>query len=130
MRLTPLLLLLLAPDLALAWPPNGVRLTGAPDDQVAPWLVSDGEGGTFVGWQDFRAYGSGGSTGLGIECYIQRVTSAGQLAPGWPIDGLVVGTGPWHQFPAAMLPDGSGGVLIVYGDTGSTTGIDIIYGNF
>ena len=119
MRWSPLfpLLVALTPAIASAWPLNGARLTAAPWEQQGPELVGDGAGGAFVSWADFRDYGSGGSSGLGIETYLQHVTAAGYIAPGWPADGLLVGTGPWGQSPRALRLDGSGGVLVVYADT-------------
>src|SRR5262245_996032 len=115
MRWSPLLLLVLAPTLAWCWPPNGVRLTGAPDDQAGPEITSDGAGGAFVSWADWRNFSP---QNTGTDLYLQRVTAAGQVAPGWPVDGLAVATGPKTQGNGwRMLPDGVGGVLIVYGDT-------------
>ncbi len=116
MRLPALYLLLLAPNLALAWSPNGVRLTGAPFAQVVPQITSDGAGGAFVSWADQRDYFNGTPIGRN-DCYLQRVTVAGQIAPGWPLDGLPVATGPGDQGSGILIPDGSGGVLIVFGDT-------------
>ena len=114
MRWSPLLLLLLAPSLATAWPPNGARLTGAIRPQVAPMIASDGVGGAFVAWQDQRDYFD--PLNYLTDLYLQRVTLTGQIAPGWPSDGLAVATGPGFQFPEAILPDGNGGLLIAYGD--------------
>lgn len=111
------LLLLFAPALATAaWLPNGVRMTGARDDQSFPRIVSDGAGGAFVTWYDYRAYGSGGPGTLGIECYLQHVDAAGQLVPGWPQDGLLVGTGFWDQQSAALIADGQGGAFLAFLD--------------
>lgn len=116
MRLLLLLFTLLAPSLALAWPANGVRLTGAWDAQGGPRVANDGAGGAYVVWTDVRDYFSGTPIGRN-DCYLQRVTAAGQIAAGWPADGLAVATGPGHQLPEALAPDGSGGVLVVFSDT-------------
>ena len=110
------LLILLAPSLALAaWPLDGVRLTGAQDDQAGPEMISDGSGGAFVSWADWRNFGA---LNTGTDLYLQRVSASGLLSPGWPVDGLAVAVGPGTQGNEwRMAPDGSGGVLIVYGDT-------------
>ena len=111
------LLMLLAPSFTMAaWPPNGIRITGARDDQSYPRIVSDGAGGAFVTWYDYRAYGSGGPGTLGIECYLQHVDASGQLVPGWPADGLLVGTGFWDQQSAALISDGEGGAFLAFLD--------------
>src|SRR5262245_54315104 len=120
MRWLPLLLPLLAPSLASAWQPNGVRLTGAQREQTRPLLASDGAGGAYVAWLDYRA--SGAPLDLGIGLYLQHVTGTGQIAPGWPADGLAVAAGPGHQGAEALIPDGSGGVLVVFQDTGADEG--------
>src|SRR6266545_7426218 len=108
-RWLPLFLIALAPSLASAWQPNGVRITGAPNDQQGPLLASDDMGGAFLTWLDFRAYPD-------FDLYLQHVTAMGQIAPGWPVDGLPVAAGPGAQFAWTMIPDGSGGVLVLYGD--------------
>lgn len=116
MRFFPLLLSVMAPTLAFAWPLNGVRVTGAFDIQGAPRITSDGTGGAFIAWQDLRDYFSGIPNSR-TDCYLQRVTASGQIAPGWPQDGVVIAVGPGHQFPEQLLPDGTGGVLVLYSDT-------------
>ena len=79
MRRSPFgLLILLAPSLALAaWPLDGVRLTGAQDDQAGPEMISDGSGGAFVSWADWRNFGS---LNTGTDLYLQRVTASGLLS--------------------------------------------------
>ena len=121
MRWSPLLLFLtLAPGQVWAWTPNGVRLTGAPDDQAGPVIIGDGVGGAFVSWADWRNFSA---QNTGTDLYLQRVTAAGQVAPGWPLDGLQVAGGPKTQGSNwNMSPDGSGGVLIVYSDLGADAG--------
>lgn len=115
MRWLPLLLLALIPRFASAWQADGVRLTRAMDSQVGPVIASDGDGGAFVSWADFRDFGPLNS---GSDLYLQRVTALGQIAPGWPLDGVLVAGGPGTQGNSwRMCPDRTGGVLIVYGDT-------------
>jgi hypothetical protein len=99
-----------------AWPPNGARLTGAFDAQVGPLIVSDGAGGAFVAWTDQRDYFRVEPSSRN-DAYIQRVTALGQIATGWPTDGLPIAAGPEHQTPMSVAPDGSGGVLVVIADT-------------
>ncbi len=114
------LLLTVAPDLVSAWPINGVRLTGAPREQDRPIVASDGLGGAFVAWLDFRA--SGPPLEFGNDLYLQRVTSAGQIASGWPPDGLAIAARPGNQGASTMVPDGVGGALIPYRDASVDAG--------
>lgn len=111
MRWSPLLFCFLTPGLAWCWPPNGVRLTGAPFAQVTPRITSDGSGGAFVAWVDQRDLPIDRS-----DCYLQHVTANGAIAPGWPPDGLPVVSAPGNRAPAALLADGDGGVLVAFGD--------------
>jgi hypothetical protein len=54
----------------------------------------------------------------GEDIYLQRLTGSGQVAPGWPPDGLPVCTAAGTQgIPEhGIVPDGFGGVLLVWGD--------------
>ena len=114
MRWLPLFfLLVLAPGPVSAWPVDGLRVTGAPRPQQAPRLASDGQGGVFVTWADYRG---NAQLGLGTEVYVQHVTAFGQIALGWPADGLLVATGPENQ-NGLIFADGLGGVLVLYVDT-------------
>ena len=115
-----LLLVALAPSPAIAWQANGVRVTGAPFDQLAPQLAGDGMGGAFVVWSDFRS--DTPPLNFSVDIYMQHVTATGQIAAGWPADGLPVVTGPGAQGADLIMPDGGGGVLIFYRDTSADDG--------
>ena len=116
MRWCPVMLLLLFPSLAVAWPVGGARLTGAFDEQVGPEIMADGSGGAYVSWADWRDFIASQSNLS--DLYMQHVTSSGDIAPGWPMDGLRIAGGSGTQGSVwRMAPDGVGGVLIVFGDT-------------
>ncbi|MGH7724797.1 MAG: hypothetical protein ACREOU_05150 [Candidatus Eiseniibacteriota bacterium] len=85
------------------WTPNGAPLTLAPQNQNQPIAVSDGGGGAYVAWIDTR----NGNP----DVYVQRVTAAGTIAPGWPDDGLAVCTHNATQSDLAIGSDGFGAVL-------------------
>jgi len=92
--------------LAPSWPPKGTPATRAPADQWLTDIVADGQGGAFVVWFDFPNY----------DVYAQHVLGNGQIAPGWPVDGLPVGVAPRTQWEARLLPDGAGGVFVAWDD--------------
>lgn len=106
-----------ATDAAAAqWPPGGVRLCGATGDQGsgdAPGrranAVADGAGGAFVAWHDRRS-DSG-------DIYVQHVRYDGQVAEGWPEDGVAASRAPGLQDLPAVAPDGAGGVFVVWQDS-------------
>lgn len=107
---TPLLLGVLgatADPVAADWPPEGVLLcTPGVCDANRVMVCTDGAGGAFVVWGDWRD----------ADIYVQRVTSSGAIAPGWPADGVPMVVDPAHQGLGMAVPDGSGGVIAVWVD--------------
>lgn len=105
--------------LAVAWPcplraqwgANGVVVAAPPAAPLFPKICSDGAGGAYIGWMDDRDY----LTHEG-DIYAQRVTAGGQIAPGWPADGVPVCRVPGSQFVARVAPDATGGVFVVWHD--------------
>jgi hypothetical protein len=105
-RIIPLVLvssLVLSPIAAqAAWPadPNvNVPVCTATNYQMYPAIASDGGGGVYVAWQDYR-------TGGIADLYLQRLTASG--APFWTDGGIAVCTAANQQQYVAMIPDGSG----------------------
>lgn len=99
-------------------PPSGTVGTGD--------CIPDGLGGYYYAWADYR-------DGYGLpfpayedyyDIYLQRITSAGQVAPGWPLDGVPVCLMPGRQWFPRLAADGSGGVFVAWGpDGGEGNGI-------
>jgi len=67
----------------------------------------DGAGGAFIVWDDRRNV-----LASGFDIYAQHVLANGQLAAGWPIDGLALMTQPGWQENGQLLPDGAGGIFV------------------
>ena len=90
-----------APGPALAaWPPGGVQLCQTCQGRY-PLVVPDGTGGGFVVWEDSR----NGSS----DIYAQHVTAAGEIAAGWPVDGVPLCTAPLEQLMGQFgVSDGGG----------------------
>lgn len=95
--------------IAEGWPLGGRPACRADfsQDQVA--LASDGAGGVFVAWQDFRDLRS-------ADIYLQRIRPDGELASDWPADGRCVVQGDGDQSSPALVEDGAGGVILVWQD--------------
>jgi hypothetical protein len=105
-------LLAAASPAAAQWPispSTNLPVSTAIGDQAEPASASDGAGGVFVAWADRRG-------GVTWDVYLQRVTGAGTIAPGWPAGGLAVTTNTGSQANLAIAPDGSGGVVIAWQD--------------
>lgn len=71
--------------------------------------LGDGTGGGFVAWTDRRSDAEG-------DLYVQRLDPNGLVAPGWPAGGLAVCTAGGAQTDPRLLPDGSGGVIVIWSD--------------
>ena len=73
------------PRLARAsWPLDGAAIPcGTPCDEANPFSASDGAGGVFVVWEDGRSR-------IAYDLYAHHLTGSGDLAAGWPHDGLPV----------------------------------------
>lgn len=93
------------------WPLNGMPASMAIHGQFPEAIAPDGFGGAYVVWQDERAYPT-----QNFDVYAQHLTATGTVAAGWPADGLPVCTAPESQGLSNALPDGAGGVVIVWAD--------------
>lgn len=102
----------------LEWLATGVALVTDPAEQYGAPPVGDGSGGAFVAWSDYRG-GSG-------DLYLQRVSSTGSIAGGWPVSGMPVCTAVGDQFDVVAAPDGLGGVILAWCDARSgSTALDL-----
>ena len=65
-------------------------------------VVSDGSGGAYVAWTDYRANPTEG------DVYSQHVLGDGTFPPGWPTNGLAICTAAGNQNRPTVAGDGSG----------------------
>ncbi len=93
------------------WPTNGMAASLAINGQFPEALVPDASGGCYVIWQDERDYPT-----QDFDVYVQHLTATGEVAEGWPADGLPLSTAPEAQGLISAIPDGAGGVVIVWAD--------------
>jgi hypothetical protein len=94
----------------IQWTPNGVALTGN-GRSTGPAIVSDGEGGAIVAWEDDR---HGTPFESRIDIYARRIDAAG--VPQWMADGVAVSTAPGNQRYPQIVSDGAGGAIIAWQD--------------
>ena len=88
------------------WGASGVAVCSAPGNQMCPAIASDGAGGAILTWVDDR---SGHN-----EIYAQRVSSSGVIQ--WALEGVALCTAAGHQGSPKIVPDGSGGAIVVWDD--------------
>ncbi len=100
------------------WPLDGTALTGPPVDYSSSWIISDGEGGCYVGWA-----GTSDEPGnVDIAVYLQRVGPDGSLPPGWEFGGKRMSApGPTAPVSVRLASDGQGGVYAAWWDASSQT---------
>ncbi len=92
---------------AVQWTADGVVVCAAANIQYNPGLISNGYGGAFIAWQDFRG-------GTLPDVYAQEVGASGEAQ--WTTDGVVVSTARYSQVYPVVAPDGSGGMIITWHD--------------
>ncbi len=95
----------------MKWGSGGLGVCTMTADQLYPVLSVDGAGGAIIAWDDNR----NGSH----DVYAQRVSSSGGVE--WTPNGVAVCTAAGNQQNPAIIPNGSGGAIVVWHDQRSGT---------
>jgi hypothetical protein len=90
------------------WTAGGVAICTSAEDQKYMQIISDGAGGILAVWSNYRS-------GNFEDIYAQRIDSTG--AARWTTDGVIVCAAPGEQVLPQLVPDGSGGAVIVWSDS-------------
>lgn len=98
------------------WTTNGVGLSVTNREQTNPKIISDGSGGAIVVWEHTIAT---------LEVYARRIDNTG--APQWTAGGVVICNSANNQESPILLPDGSGGAIMVWHDYRTATNNADIY---
>ncbi len=103
---------------AALWGETGIRATIADGRQEDPVMVSDGQGGAFLAWIDYRddEYG---------DVYAQHIDSEGNLS--WEPSGVPLAVNSGSQ-QSANMARGATGVAYVIWDDGSLSQSGDIFG--
>lgn len=96
---------------AAGWPPGGAPVSRAPSLQEPARVASDGGGGAFFVWTDYRTIAVDGH----VRVHAQHLTATGQVAPGWPQDGLQLCMHESGVF-RSLVPDSQGGFFVAWAD--------------
>jgi len=102
------------------WGIGGVAISTAIYDQRVSAVIPDGSGGAVVAWHDLR-------NGQDCDVYVQRVTSTGAVATGWPAGGLQVCGQPGNQIYPTITSDGTGGCVVTWYDARAPSGEYDVY---
>jgi FlgD Ig-like domain len=100
------------------WTPDGTAISTAVGNQFASTLVSDGNGGAIIAWEDSLV---GGNTNYDIRG--QRVDASG--ATQWTPGGVAVCSADNEQRRPAILSDGAGGAIVAWEDFRNGSNMDI-----
>ncbi len=100
---------------AALWTADGVALCTAAGTQQFPCIASDGSGGAFVAWQDYRS-------GTSLDVYVQRVSAYGVAL--LTLNGMALCTATGSQNTIDIASDGGGGAIVSWED-GRTSGSDV-----
>ncbi len=103
---------------AKLWGDTGIRATVADGRQEDPVLVSDGSGGAFLAWIDYRSDEYG-------DVYAQHLDSDGNLS--WDPAGVPIAVNTGSQ-QSANMARGAAGVAYVIWDDGSLSESGDIFG--
>ena len=95
----------------LLWPPAGVPVCVAVNNQINPTIVSDGNHGAFIAWQDYRK-------GTEYDVYLQHLAADGSIFPNsrFVTDGLAVCAATNSQYYPVLTGDGAGGTFVAWQD--------------
>ena len=102
------------------WGSEGIAVINASGRQEDPQLVSDGQGGAYVIWKDYRDEPDDG------DFYAQHILSDGTLA--WNSSGIALTNVPGKQSSPNLCKDGQGGAFSIWKDESQGSGIPDLYG--
>jgi hypothetical protein len=105
-----LLLLVICCTANSQWNAEGIPVmdTSTSQNYLYPEIVTDGKGGCYVIWNDFR-------NGTDHNVYVQRLDKSGKEI--YPHNGIAVETAPGFQQTNLCLGDGNGGIFATWSDS-------------
>ncbi len=96
------------------WGVNGAPVCRLPaSDQRVPLIASDGAGGAFIVWEDYRTVANG------VDLYAQRLQSNGVRV--WDTSGVKVCAAIRDQNNASLCSDGNGNAFVAWEDNRATS---------
>jgi len=101
---------------AVLWTPTGVTICTAAGDQIKSQLVSDGNNGAYITWEDHRNAGNS-------DIYAQRIASNAAL--NWAATGFAICTIENDQMNPMIVSNGNLGCFVVWQDYRSGNNFDI-----
>jgi hypothetical protein len=101
---------------AVQWTATGVIICTSANDQIKSQLVSDGNNGAYITWEDHRNAGNS-------DIYAQRIAS--NAAINWAATGFAICTMGFDQLNPMIVSNGNLGAIVVWQDYRSGNNFDI-----
>jgi hypothetical protein len=92
-----------------SWPVDGAPVSAYPGNQQIPDAASDGAGGVFVAWLDYRS-------GATADIYSAHMLAAGVLDLTWPPNGQPLCTAGGDQLQVRMIATAPGEAIVAWMD--------------
>ena len=108
----------------LLWDVNGKIICTAAGDQIKSQLVSDGNNGAYITWEDHRNILTGDSS----DVYAQRISSDGTI--NWTANGFAICNYANKQMNPMIVSNGNLGAIVVWQDYRSGNNFDIYMNGF
>ncbi len=106
---------------AVQWTATGIIICTATGDQIKSQLVSDGNSGAYIVWEDHRNAGNS-------DIYAQRIAS--NAAINWSANGVIISSAVHDQLNPMMVIDGNLGAIVVWQDFRNNSNYDIYAAGF
>jgi hypothetical protein len=103
------------------WTTTGIIICTAAGDQINSQLVSDGNNGAYIVWEDHRNAGNS-------DIYAQRIASNAAIT--WSANGFGVCTMGFDQLKPGIVSNGNFGAIVVWQDYRSGNNFDIYMNGF
>ncbi|MEW5676412.1 T9SS type A sorting domain-containing protein [Flavobacterium enshiense] len=106
----------------IQWTPDGIPICTAPFNQTNLTVISDGNGGAIIAWNDKR------TNNFDSNLYVQKISSSGVTQ--WNNNGIAICSAPFAYNKGEMIPDGNGGLIIAWPDSRSLDNTMDIYAQY
>jgi len=103
------------------WTTTGIIICTAAGDQINSQLVSDGNNGAYIVWEDHRNAGNS-------DIYAQRIASNAAIT--WTANGFGICTIANDQLKPGIVSNGDFGAIVVWQDYRSGNNFDIYMNGF
>lgn len=103
----------------IQWTTDGIAICTAANDQSVVQMISDGNGGAILAWNDYR------NGTFEYDLYAQKINSSGIIQ--WANNGVAISTAIGDNYNPSLVSDGNGGAIITFMDNRNVNNNGDIY---